>query len=115
MEPHSRCRPIKKFTDRPTALKRIWDAIQVLEPVRPPTDGPSSEDDRTGVSDMVMNEVGGTAMTIGFQWLDKHLQKRIESHVQNRAVIAATRMLTYPPQSLANIVRFRAPWYRDNR
>ena len=71
--------------------------------------------DRTGVSDMVMNEVGGTAMTIGFQWLDKHLQKRIESHVQNRALIAATRMLTYPPQSLANIVRFRAPWYRDNR
>ena len=36
--------PIKKFTDRPTALKRIWDAIQVLEPVRPPTtDAPSSE------------------------------------------------------------------------
>ena len=30
--------PIKKFTDRPTALKRIWAAIQVLEPVRPPHD-----------------------------------------------------------------------------
>ena len=64
---------------------------------------------------MVMNEVGGTAMTIGFQWLDKHLQKRIESHFQNRVLINTTRMLTYPPQSLANIVRFRAPWYRDNR
>ena len=71
--------------------------------------------DRTGVSDMVMNEVGGTAMTIGFQWLDKHLQRRIESRVQSRALIDTTRMLTYPPQSLANIVRFRAPWYRDNR
>ena len=71
--------------------------------------------DRTGVSDMVMNEVGGTAMTIGFQWLDKHLQKRIESRFQNRYLINTTRMLTYPPQWLANIVRFRAPWYRDNR
>jgi hypothetical protein len=70
---------------------------------------------RTGVSDMVMNEVGGTAMTVGFQWLDKHLQKRIERHVHNRALIYTTRMLTYPPQSLANIVRFRAPWFRDNR
>ena len=70
---------------------------------------------RTGVSDMVMNEVGGTAMTIGFQWLDKHLQKRIERRVHSRALINTTRMLTYPPQSLANIVRFRAPWYRDNR
>jgi hypothetical protein len=70
---------------------------------------------RTGVSDMVMNEVGGTAMTIGFQWLDKHLQKRIESKVHSRVLINTTRMLTYPPQSLANIVRFKAPWYRDNR
>jgi len=71
--------------------------------------------DRTGVSDMVMNEVGGTAMTVGFQWLDKHLQRRIESHLQSRALIDITRMLTYPPQSLANIVRLRAPWFRDNR
>ena len=71
--------------------------------------------DRTGVSDMVMNEVGGTAMTIGFQWLDKHLQRRIESRFQNRYFINTTRMLTYPPQCLADVVRFRAPWYRDNR
>ena len=71
--------------------------------------------DRTGVSDMVMNEVGGTAMTIGFQWLDKHLQRRIESRFQNRYFINTMRMLTQPPQCLANIVRFRAPWYRDNR
>jgi hypothetical protein len=71
--------------------------------------------DRTGVSDMVMNEVGGTTMTIGFHWLDKHVQKRIESHVQSRALIDTTRILTNPPQSIANLVRFRTPWYRDNR
>ena len=36
--------PIKKFTDRLTALKRIWAAIKVLKPVRPPTtDAPPSE------------------------------------------------------------------------
>jgi hypothetical protein len=64
---------------------------------------------------MVMNEVGGTAMTIGFQWLDKHAQKRIEERVDNRAVIDATRMLTNPIQSVANIARFRRPWFRDNR
>jgi len=70
---------------------------------------------RTGVSDMVMNEVGGTAMTVGFQWLDKHLQKRIEASVENRVVINATRILTNPTQSVANIVRFKTPWFRDNR
>src|SRR5262249_26049636 len=70
---------------------------------------------RTGVSDMVMNGVGGTAMTIGFQALDKHLQKRIEKHVDNRVLIGATRIVTNPIQSVANIVRFRQPWFRDNR
>jgi hypothetical protein len=71
--------------------------------------------DRTGVSDMVMNEVGGTALTIGFQWLDKHVQKRIENRYQSRALIDTTRMLSNPPQTIANLVRFKAPWYRDNR
>ena len=71
--------------------------------------------DRTGVSDMVMNEVAGTAMTIGFQFLDKHLQKRIEESTHRRALIDTTRILTNPPQSIANLVHFRRPWFRDNR
>ena len=71
--------------------------------------------DRTGVSDMVMNEVGGTALTIGFQWLDKHVQKGIERRAQSRFLIDTTRIFTNPPQSIANLVRFQLPWYRDNR
>ena len=72
-------------------------------------------DPRTGLNDLVLNQVGGTAMMIGFQWLDKHIQKRIEKRVQSRALIDTTRILTNPPQSVANIVRFRAPWFRDSR
>jgi hypothetical protein len=30
-------------------------------------------------------------------------------------VIDATRILTNPPQSVANIVRSKAPWFRDSR
>jgi hypothetical protein len=67
------------------------------------------------MNDLVLNEVGGTAMAIGFQWLDKHVQKRIEAHAQSRALIDTTRVLMNPPQSVANIVRFRAPWFRDSR
>jgi hypothetical protein len=70
---------------------------------------------RTGMNDLVLNETGGMAMTIGFHWLDKHLQKRIERRFESRALIDTTRILTNPPQSVANIVRFRAPWFRDNR
>ena len=54
-------------------------------------------------------------MTIGFQWLDKHVQKRIERQGHSRALIDTTRILTNPPQSVANLLRFRAPWFRDNR
>lgn len=70
---------------------------------------------RTGMNDLVLNETGGMVMTVGFQWLDKHFQKRIEKRFQSRALIDTTRIFTNPPQSVANIVRFRAPWSRDNR
>ncbi len=70
---------------------------------------------RTGMNDLVLNEVGGIAMTIGFQWLDKHVQKRLENRVQSRALIDTARIVTNPPQSVANIMRFRAPWFRDSR
>lgn len=70
---------------------------------------------RTGLNDLILNETGGIAMTVGFQWLDKHVQKRLERHVQSRAVVDTTRMLTNPPQAVANIVRFKPPWYRDSR
>jgi hypothetical protein len=70
---------------------------------------------RTGLNDLIMNEVGGTAMTIGFQWIDKHFQKPLENRIQSRALIDTMRIFTNPPQSLANFFRFRTPWYRDNR
>ena len=70
---------------------------------------------RTGLIDLVMNEVGGTVLTIGFQWTDKHVQEPIEKRFHNRAVIDTTRILSNPPESLANLLRFRRPWFRDNR
>ena len=70
---------------------------------------------RTGLDDLVMNEVGGTVLTIGFQWTDKHVQVPIERRFHSRAVIDTTRILSNPPQLLANLLRFRRPWFRDNR
>lgn len=70
---------------------------------------------RTGLNDLVMNEVGGTVLTIGFQWTDKHVQVPIERRFHNRGVIDTTRILSNPQQSLANLLRFRRPWFRDNR
>jgi hypothetical protein len=55
--------------------------------------------------------LGGQRHIANFIGLDKHVQKRIERHVQSRALIDTTRM----PQSVANIMRGRTSWYRDNR
>jgi hypothetical protein len=54
-------------------------------------------------------------LMIGFQWADKHVQVPIEKRFHNRAIIDTTRILSNPPQSLANLLRFRRPWFRDNR
>jgi hypothetical protein len=70
---------------------------------------------RSGLNDLVMNEVGGTVLTIAFQWADKHVEIPIEKRTHNRAVIDTTRILSNPPQSLANLLRFRRPWFRDSR
>jgi len=70
---------------------------------------------RTGLDDLVLNEVGGTVLMIGFQWADKHVQVPIEKRFHNRAIIDTTRILSNPPQSLANLLRFRRPWFRDSR
>ena len=51
---------------------------------------------RTGSNDLVLNEVRGTAMTIGFQWLDKHVQKQIERQDHSRALID-THADPHPP------------------
>jgi hypothetical protein len=76
---------------------------------------PTRDGNDTGLNDLVMNEVGGTAMMIGFQWLDKHFQKPMENRIRSRGLINSMRVLTNPPQSMANIFRFKKPWYRDNR
>ncbi len=72
--------------------------------------------DRTGANDLVLNETGGTVMMMGFQWLDKHVQRPLERRLPGHPVaINALRIFTNPPASMANLFRFRAPWYRDNR
>jgi hypothetical protein len=70
---------------------------------------------RTGMNDMVLNETGGTVMLVGFQWLDKHLQKPLEKKIGSGVAINTLRVFTNPPGSMANVFRFRAPWYRDDR
>jgi hypothetical protein len=67
------------------------------------------------MNDLLLKEVGGTAVTVGFHWLDKDVQKRIEQRTHSRAGSIPARILINPPQSIANIIRFRRRWLRDSR
>lgn len=63
--------------------------------------------------DIVMTPVGGTAMIIGEDILDRFVMEKIEQRTNNFYVIIFSRMLLSPGRTFANILRFKTPWYRD--
>ena len=76
---------------------------------------PTRDGNRSGLNDYVLNEVGGVPLMMGEDWLDKHVASRLERHIQNVVLTSAIRIFTSPTRSLANVTRFKKPWYRDNR
>ncbi len=68
----------------------------------------------TGLTDLVTTPVAGTAWLVGEDLIDKYLTRRIEAHSHNFFYRASISMLT-PTRSVANLLRFKAPWYRDER
>jgi hypothetical protein len=67
-----------------------------------------------GAMDFVMMPAGGVAWSIGEDVIDRQIIWRLEGKTNNRAALWAISMLN-PGRSVANILRNRAPWYRDSR
>lgn len=65
--------------------------------------------------DIVITPTVGFGMMISEDALDKYLIKRIERNIDNYYVKIFSRMLFNPTRTMANLVRFKLPWYRDNR
>jgi hypothetical protein len=76
---------------------------------------PVREGNRSGLNDYVLNEAVGIPITIGEDWLDKHVAHRLEERTNSRARIDAIRILTSPTRSFANLMTFHRPWFRENR
>ncbi len=66
----------------------------------------------TGMVDFFVTPVGGLLWNVGEDVIDKQLFRRVTKNVRNRWVLDAASMMT-PAKCAANILRFRAPYYRD--
>jgi hypothetical protein len=68
----------------------------------------------TGFETLVTTPVVGVIWSVGEDNIDKHLITRLERKSENRAWLFTISFLT-PCRSFANLMRFKAPWYRDMR
>lgn len=68
-----------------------------------------------GYVDLVVTPVIGTAWLMGEDALDKHVVLPLESRVHNKTVRLLIRSFLNPSRSMANVLRSKWPWYRDDR
>lgn len=63
--------------------------------------------------DIVVTPTVGTAWLITEDAIDRFVTKRIERGTDNFYVRIFSRMLLSPTRTIANLFRFKEPWYRD--
>ncbi len=68
-----------------------------------------------GMVDFIITPIGGFGWMIGEDLLDRFVIRRLEKRSQSKARIRFFRVLFNPTRSVANLLRFKAPWYRPNR
>jgi hypothetical protein len=68
-----------------------------------------------GWVDHVMTPVGGLAIMVAEDVLDRFVISRIERHTGSPVLRAVARMLLNPARATANVAAVEAPWYRADR
>ena len=67
-----------------------------------------------GYVDLVMTPTGGLGFMIAEDAFDHFVVARLERHA-GPPMMRAMRMVFSPNRTLANVLRFKKPWRRDNR
>ncbi len=68
----------------------------------------------TGMVGLVVTPLGGWVWTLGEDFVDLHLLRYADSRTTNPLLLFAMGFAN-PCRSFANLMRFKAPWYRDSR
>jgi len=63
--------------------------------------------------DLVITPTLGTAMLITEDAIDRFLIESIEGKINNYYLMIFSRILLNPTRTVANLIRFKLPWYRD--
>jgi hypothetical protein len=72
------------------------------------------ETNETGWVELVSTPLDGLAWNVLEDYLDRTLILKLENHSRNPFSLLGVSFIT-PGKSMANILRFRPPWYRDSR
>ena len=68
-----------------------------------------------GAVDLVVTPLMGLGWMVAEDAMDKYAVRGLERHTDSRVLRAFARGLLNPSRSFANMMRGKAPWYRDNR
>jgi hypothetical protein len=68
----------------------------------------------TGTVGLVVTPIGGWVWSMAEDMVDKHVIRRIETKSSNRLYLFSIQFLN-PCRGFSNLLRFKAPWYRDSR
>jgi hypothetical protein len=69
----------------------------------------------TGITDLVITPTVGLGWQVAEDALDRYLVRRIEARVEWTWLRVIARGTLNPARSFANVLRFKVPWYRDDR
>ncbi len=68
----------------------------------------------TGWTDFIMTPVGGTAWSVMEDFLDREISDRVQERFPHHMVFDnILRASLNPSRTMANLMRWRTPWYRD--
>jgi hypothetical protein len=103
------------------AWSAVWSTQFELGPISEASLGNVGLREKRGHStmawaDLIMTPAGGTGLVIAEDSVDKYfLRNWLEKKTANKITIRIFRSIFTPTTSIANLLRRRPPWSRDNR
>jgi hypothetical protein len=95
------------------AWSAVWSTQFEIGPISQASIGNVGLKGKQTYVDIVMTPLGGTVMLVAEDAIDRFVVKRIERSTDNFYVRIFARMLLNPTRTVANVFRFKPPWYRD--